>query len=179
MKKEALKTILPLNSDDRILFTERGRIIKENNEKIEELIQQNRLFMQYSTIEKSGDKSKLLFEIPFNAVTFHDLDDKNAYERGGFVNYDVFGIHTIKVYYAEFFNGRNVTSMLKLIFVWNQLNKPKSKKEGSNGHYHSNFDDKNFCFAENYFFQTEEQFLSFKGIYSGLKQLAEEMNLSI
>lgn len=184
MKKMAIKVVFPLNSEDRTFLTERAATIHKSNEQIEELINEQKRMVPslYTVTEELGDKRKFSFEIPFSAVVFHDLDDKAAYEKGTFVNFDVLGIHSIKVYYAEFFKsgtGYGITTQLDVFFVWNQLNTPKRTKEGIHGYHYAKFDDKNLCFAATFVFQTEEQYLSFKEIYSDLKKLAEGMGLSL
>ena len=184
MEKVETGIVFPLNSEDRTFLTERAATIHKSNEQIEELINEQKRMVPYlhTVTEELGDRRKFLFEIPFSAVTFWNLDDKAGYEKGTFVNFDVLGIHSIKVYYSEYFKsgtGYGISTNLDILFAWNQLHKSRPKKGNVYGYYYAKFDDNNLCFAENFVFQTEEQYFSFKKIYSDLEQLAKEMGLSL
>ena len=183
---ENVKTdiIFPINSEEQGLLMERAAVIHKSNKQIEDLINKQRRIISslYTLTEEFGDKRKFLFEIPFSAVTFYNLDDKAGYEKGTYINYPILNIYSIRVYYTEYFKsgtGYGIDTGLRMYFVWNNLHKGQSPEKDVWGYHYANFDDKNLCFSKNFFFQTEEQYLSFKEIYSSLEKLAKKMGLSL
>jgi len=182
MKNVETNMVFSLNSQDRTFLKERAATMQKSNEQIEDLINEQKRMVPYlhTVTEELGDRRKFLFEIPFNAVAFYDLDDKVAYEKGTFVNFAILNIHSIKVYYAEFFRsgtGHGIDTKLGIFFLSDVPN--KSDKKDVRSYHYAKFDDENLCFAEHFVFQTEEQYVSFKKIYAELKKLAEEMGLSL
>lgn len=178
MKKEFNKVILPLNPSDEKLLQERADYINQTNDKIKRIKASLFDYLQYTFSDK-GDNQKILFEIPFEAVTFHDLDDKKAYEKGTFVNFNVLGIYKIRVKYLEGIRGDNCSAFatLKIDFLWNELLSGRTQKSGVASPYYGNFEDNKLCFAETFVFQTQEQYEEFKEIHNELRLLAQELGL--
>lgn len=180
MEKELKKVILPLKADDRKLLKQRADYINQLSAEILTLSNSLRGNLEY-TLSDKGDNQKTLFEIPFKAVIFHNQEDKEGYEKGTWVNFNVFDVHTIRVKYSEYKSGDGFTAggLLKIQFLWNNLLTSRVEKSGTATPYYGNFDDEKLCFAKTFVFQTQEQYESFKEIRNELNVLAQELGLHL
>lgn len=173
------KHAFPISEKDLELLKERADYINQFNNRFEEIKKSLFNYLQYTYTDQC-DNQKTLFEIKFNAVTFHDLKDKSCYEYGGFLNWNVLGIHTIRVKYLEgiLSGGYGAYTKLKIKFLWNNLLSNRVERDGISVPYYNGFDDDKLCFAKTFVFQTSEQYEAFKNFHKRLSLLAKELGLN-